>query len=85
MILPTIRPYLSRLLYSTVTSLLPIREAMYCLALFPCGCLRSGAEEYPRDLIDLPKDKKMKLFYIKTKADFVDTFEMFERKQKGEI
>ena len=43
------------------------------------------AEDYPRDLIDIPKDKKMRLFYEKTKADFIDIIEMFERKQKGEI
>ena len=43
------------------------------------------AEDYPRDLIDVPKDKKMKLFYTNKKADFVDILEMFERKQKGEI
>ena len=43
------------------------------------------AEDYPRDLIDIPQDKKMRLFYEKTKADFVDVLEMFERKQKGEI
>ena len=42
-------------------------------------------ESYPRDLLDIPKDNKMKLFYIKTKADFIDVLEMFERKQKGEI
>ena len=43
------------------------------------------AEDYPRNLIDIPKDNKMKLFYIKMKADFVDVLEMFEKKQKGEI
>ena len=39
------------------------------------------AEDYPRDLIDIPKDNKMRLFYEKTKADLLDVLEMFERKQ----
>ena len=50
------------------------KETVYVIA-------NTVAEDYPRDLIDVPKDKKMKLFYTKTKADFVDVLEMFERKQ----
>lgn len=42
-------------------------------------------EKYPRDLLDIPKDSKIKLFYIKTKANFIDVLEMFERKQSGEV
>lgn len=42
-------------------------------------------EDYPRDMVDISKDNKMKLFYIKTKADFVDVLEMFERKQSGKV
>lgn len=43
------------------------------------------AEDYPRNLIDVPNGKNMKLYYEKTKADFIEIIEMFERKQKGEI
>ena len=54
------------------------KETVYAIA-------NTVAEDYPRDLIDIPKDNKMKLFYIKTKADLIDVLEMYERKQKGEL